>query len=125
MLKNWNFQCHCKICSLEEDDLKKNEELRSKIIERHENVPMFGMIGEVSCALSAAKEKLELMSKIEDEVILEMPAALLELYELSIVSGASEEETDEYKNRAFILASKLGNYAMDMYEKKIKKLAFW
>lgn len=115
----WNFECNCKLCSLDEDELRENEELRYKIKIQHENIPKFGLRSDVPEALSAAKEKVELMMKMDNDIIREWALldALLELYKLSYsntytltlakqVKGRRkkilEDQTNEYKNKAYI-----------------------
>ena len=67
-LEHWDIECTCKGCSLEECELKENEELRTKILNLHEDIPKLILRGDVASALSAAKDKLVLMEKIKDEL---------------------------------------------------------
>ena len=77
--KNWNFHCNCEICDLKEEELKENEKVWSKIRNHHENVAYLGRRGDVIGALANAEKKLDLMLTIKDEVILNLPTALLEV----------------------------------------------
>lgn len=132
-LRNWDIDCRCKICSLEGDELSKNEDLRSKIKEQDENIPKYGLNNNLHAAVFAAKEKVNLMSRMEDEFICDMFHSLLELYELSFTLGNMpnltglykeilDVQTNECKKRAFELAKKFGSGAMFRYENKVNSL---
>ena len=60
-------------------------------------------IWKVEEALEAAKEKLELMLTIEEQLTTVVPSALMEVYEMEILSKVKDLEEPFFKKYFFII----------------------
>jgi len=85
----FNFQCDCKVCSLEDEDLKENEKLRKEILGLNNNMEDIYK-EKPEKALKYAKMKLERMEKIKPEIISLFPQVYMDCYELCMELGEEE-----------------------------------
>ena len=121
----WNFSCNCEVCSLTGDKLMENEKARKRISDLHEAIASKALIGLVEPALKDAKEKLKIMKSIKDEMILDLPAALMECCELAAHCKLSRSNAAELMKKAKEMSELHGDCCVYNYneeEKKIKRI---
>ena len=121
-LSPWNFNCSCEVCALTDDDLLENEKARARIRDLHTAINDKFDAGLPKQAYEAAKEKLETMRLIEKEVIVELPAALMECCEMAAFCKLPnfQANTTGLMKKAKDMSQRLGDAHMDLYEKYSK-----
>eukprot|EP00092_Neocalanus_flemingeri_P001695 GFUD01001809.1.p1 GENE.GFUD01001809.1~~GFUD01001809.1.p1 ORF type:complete len:328 (+),score=123.53 GFUD01001809.1:77-985(+) len=121
--RNWFFTCTCQVCGLTGEELKKNDDARLEIKKLHDLIVVQASSGGVAQALESAKKKLKIMKTIKKEMILEIPAALLECCELAAHLHIPPDKTAEMKKKAEEMSTQFGDVHLYNYNKKCKKIA--
>jgi len=121
-LKKWKFDCNCEVCHLSGESLAKNEATRLKIIEYHDKIPSEALFGNVNGALKSANNKLKLMKTVKNEMILEIPNALMECCELAAHAKVPKEKTKALREKAGELANQFGDAHIYNFNKKCRKI---
>merc|ERR1719481_724279 len=71
LLKLWNISCTCEVCNLRGQELSRNEELKTNIINLDNKKQLFGNIHDMDNAMNALtleQAVLELLIKLKDEM---------------------------------------------------------
>jgi len=124
--KLWNLNCSCEVCNLSGQELARNEELKTYIINLDNKKQQFGNIHDMNNAMNSLtleQEVLELMVKLKDELAREIPDSLMKCYlyakVLQIHGARLPTSPDNYLWNAMDIASKLGEmYTMRAKEKE-------
>ena len=124
MLRNWNFICNCEICSLTGDALIENEKVRKKISYLHQAVVEHANFGSIHQAFEAANEKLKIMKTIKKEMILRLPAALMECCEMAAHCKIPSSSTAELTKKAKEMSEHFGDCYVHSYM-EMKKRMCW
>ena len=82
-LKSWNFTCDCEVCALTGDELLKNERARERMRFLHTAARQAHLCS-IEMAYNMAKEKVALNESMKKEMIVNLPFALMECYELAV-----------------------------------------
>ena len=69
----------------------------------HDSIPSLMSKWKVEEALEAAKEKLELMLTIEEQLTTVVPSALMEVYEMEILSKVKDLEEPFFQKYFFMI----------------------
>lgn len=123
-LLNWGFQCSCQICTLEGDDLKKNEQVREELEVLKEEIKKCPTdANDIKCLKNQRKLELSiigLLRELKTQLIAEMPDHLMachHIVKLLIVHKQKvKENPDEYRQEAILLANKLGSKFVTEFE---------
>jgi len=122
--KFWSISCTCDICNLQGQELLRNEETKTNIINLDKKKQQFGNIHIVDNALNSLTLEqaiLELMVKLRDEMTREIPDCLMKCYlyakVLQIHGTRLSTNPDQYLRIAMDMASMLG----DMYARRVKE----
>jgi len=120
----WNFTCSCDVCSLTGQQLVRNEEIKNNIINLETKQQQFRNIRNMHNAMNSLSLELaifDLMGKLKDEMIREIPDCLMRCYlygrVLQIHGVRQRENPDNFRRRAMDIAVKLG----DSYVRRIKE----
>ena len=116
-LRNWNFICNCEVCSLTGDELIDNEEARMKIRTWCEAINVQFHSGLPKLAYKLAKSRVKVMMSIEKEMVVELPAALMECCELAACCKLPSSSTTELRKKAKNLSELFGDYHLYNYNK--------
>ena len=122
LLRKWNFICNCEICSLTGDALIENEKVRKKISYLHHAVVVNANSGSIHQALEAAKEKLKTMKTIKKEMILQLPAALMECCEMAAHCKIPSSSTAELEKKAKEMSEHFGDCYVHNYMEMKKRM---
>ena len=114
------FVCSCDLCALTGDDLKRNDIARKVIQQLEKKVQEAFSRREEPLAFKAQEQKVEAMEKIKDEVVMELPEALYQCYQLAALAGR-EEEAARYKERTLALANSLGREWKNNLEEQLRQ----
>lgn len=122
--KLWNLNCNCEVCNLSGQELARNEELKTNIINLDNKKQQFGNIHDMDNAMNSLtleQAVLELLIKLKDEMTREIPDCLMKCYlyakVLQIHGARLPTHPDIYLRTAMDIASKLG----DMYTRRAKE----
>ena len=122
--KFWNVSCTCEVCNLRGQELLKNEEIKTNIINLDIKKQQFGNIHIVDNAMNSLTLEqaiLELMIKLRDEMTREIPDCLMKCYlygkVLQIHGARLSTNPDFFLRIAMDLATKLGN----MYVRRVSE----
>ena len=80
LLDTWGFSCSCEVCSLEEEERRRNEEVRSKIRDLDESHDLLVKEGKTKEALEGLKEKVHLMRGFKEEAITMVSVSSIQNY---------------------------------------------
>ena len=116
-LSPWDFSCTCEVCSLTGDELVENEKARKKIRDLHAAIDVKFHSGFPKLAYEAAKEKLKTMRSIENEVVVELPAALMECCEMAAFGELPSRSTARLMKKAKDMSELFGANHMHLYMK--------
>ena len=86
-LLHWFPTCLCRVCGLTGRELKENEAVREELRKLHQQVQQFGQMRRLDRAMKAALQKVQLMEKIQHEVVKQVPTALMEYCILAAAMG--------------------------------------
>lgn len=114
------FLCHCRLCSLDMDDMQEDDKIRKTIQSLHKEVDRVFNRSGPSKALKLAEEKLALMEKIKEHMILRLPEALLECFNLAAL--ANKGVMVRYKERALELSAALSQGHKEKAEQRIRSV---
>lgn len=117
--KDRYFQCRCDLCSLFGVDLKTDEDTRKVIMKLHREVDQLFNRSGPAMALKAAEQKLDVMEKIRDRIVLRFPEALLECFNLAAMAGKKDKMMG-YKERALTLSTSLSKGHKEKAEKRVR-----
>jgi len=122
--KLWNINCSCNICKLQGQDLLRNEEIKTNIINLDKKKQQFGNIHIIDNAMNSftlEQAILELMVKLRDEMTREIPDCLMKCYlyakVLQIRGARLSTNPDHYLRIAMDMANQLGS----MYARRVKE----
>ena len=122
--KLWSISCTCNICNLRGQELLRNEEIKTNIINLDNKKQQFGNIHIIDNAMNSftlEKAILELMVKLKDEMTREIPDCLMKCYlyakVLQIHGARLSTNPDHYLRFAIEMAVQLGS----MYVGRVKE----
>ena len=116
-LSPWDFSCTCEVCSLTGDELIDNEEARMKIRTWCEAINVQFHSGLPKLAYKLAKSRVKVMMSIEKEMVVELPAALMECCELAACCKLPSSSTTELRKKAKNMSELFGDYHLYNYNK--------
>lgn len=114
------FLCRCRLCCLEGEELEEGEEVRRRL-RRLERAVEAACTTDVAQALDKAEEMVELMEERREEMVMWLPAALLQCCALA-ASAKVEGKVAEYRSRLLDLATTLGRHHRQFYEARLEAL---
>ena len=82
---------------------------------------------DVKRAASAAKKKLELMLRLEAELLTDLPAAYMEVYEMLAIARVMKmgrEEPDQYRDKAKELSIMFGDKFVHEFNVKLNEILY-
>ena len=123
-LSPWNFSCACEVCALTGVELMANERTRKKIRELHAAIDATFHSGLPNQAYEAAKEKVKEMMSIENEVVVELPAALMECCEMAAFCEMPSSSTASLMKTAKDMSELFGANHLNLYWKYSKSNIF-
>jgi len=128
LLRNWFPSCRCVICHHNDEKLATSEQNRVEMVKLHQNMKENCKQGRLREAAHAALQKIQTMEKCPDEFIHQIPCTLLDYYELATIlrrrEGRLDGETPEdFRERAFIMATEFGDSSIFQYEKKLRRIS--
>jgi len=106
------FQCMCELCALSGENLSEDENIRGEIRRLDKEMEEDDL--SEALEMEKAEQKLELMDKIEDSVILRFPEHLVSCYKLA-ESDNQVSKMVKYKERGLSLAIALGTNYHNFY----------
>jgi len=122
--KFWSISCTCNICNLRGQELLRNEEIKTNIINLDNKKQQFGNIHIVDNAMNSLTLEqaiLELMFKLSDEMTREIPDCLMKCYlyakVLQIHGARLSTNPDHYLRIAMNMAIQLGS----MYVRRVNE----
>jgi len=145
--KKWTFDCECMVCSLHGTDLKKNEETRMLITKYHNQTSQYAKELDITNAFINAVNKLDCMLKIRNEMLLQLPNAFCDCWELgtvlqsqskwavhdkmirslefvsSLFDSDSTLDTNVFQKQASGLAKIIGGSCLYNYEKRDEEIS--
>jgi len=135
LAENWYFSCQCQVCSLTGKELEKNEDIRKKIQICKERIrslvePTLEMTKE---AFTLGIEKLDLMEKIREEVLVAFPFAMMDCYGqariIQYFGGEVEVSPGWFRDKAAEMSRLLGpstrSVCMEVEEQTDKIIGKW
>ena len=120
--KSWKFECKCRLCNLPDDEQEENDKKRMMMNKLHWRTPTLKMSGRFEEAFESEWTKLALMMEMEEDLIMEIPNALIEVYELSELGrrkGLALRDYSHYAKEAKEMAEKFGDCFLEVVEEKI------
>jgi len=114
LYENWYFRCECEVCSMTGLKLNENEEIRKRIKICKESIRKLvePKIDVTEKALALGKQKLGLMEKIKEEVLVAFPFTLMDCYGqariIEFFGGAVDQPPEMYKDQATQMSTLLG-----------------
>jgi len=127
-LSKWNFCCTCAVCSLPEEELQKNDHLRSHIGTQHFLIPSLVSSQDLLGCLSAAQKKMSALLKLEDQLMADLPAAYMEIFEFMAIAKAMKydviEDPDVNRKKAEDLANMFGDKFVNEYQVKLNDILY-
>ena len=114
LAENWYFSCKCEVCSLTGLEFDQNEETRKKIKVCKERIRSLcdPTLKVTQNAFALGMEKLGLMEKIKDEVLVAFPFALMDCYGqtkiIQFFGGEVNIKAEIFRDRAMEMSSLLG-----------------
>jgi len=124
-LQKWGFRCSCSTCSLTGAALHEDDTLRSKCGEEHRRVMEMVRMEDLPGALSAAQAKLNLLIRLGDGLVADLPAAHMEVFEFLAISkalGRQAEDPEPHRREAERLARLLGDKYLEGFTKKYNNI---
>ena len=89
MQAKYNFTCKCEICSLEPEELERNDKLRREILGLTNNMEDI-FVSNPQKAFKYAKMKLERIEMLRQEMLEIFPQTCLDCYELCLALEEKE-----------------------------------
>jgi len=126
-LQKWGFRCTCPSCSLTGLALEQDDDLRSKCGEEHSRVMDMVQMEDLPGALRAAQAKLDLLKRLGDALISDLPAAHMEVFEFLAISKALGRQADDpepHRCEAERLSKLLGDKYLEGYNKKYNNIMY-
>jgi len=128
VLSGWHFTCMCSVCSLSEDKLQDNNDIRCTIWRNHSLIPELVGAQDIEGCIGASKSKLEGILSLGNQLISDLPAAYLETYEFLAIAKALklpvEEDPELYREKAEILSKKFGDKFELGYKTKLQEILY-
>ena len=121
----WFPTCLCRVCGLTGRELKENEAVREELRKLHQQVQQFGQMRKMDRAMKAALQKVQLMEKIQDEVVKQVPTALMEYCILAAALGRKGAREKEFRERSGKMAAQFGPSFIKDYEGQCEEISMF
>jgi len=125
ILQKWGFKCSCSSCSLTGGALQQDDSLRSKCGEEHRRVLEMVRMEDLPGALRVAQAKLNLLTRLGDGLVADLPAAHMEVFEFLAISKALGRQADDpepHRLEAERLSRLFGDKYLEGFTKKYNNI---